>query len=201
LTGVASLDRRVLAVISTYDDLIAALRARADELRVTRLGLDRAMRTLPDGYASKLLSEIPIRTLGRVSLGPVLGALGMALVAVEDLTALKKIEHHLERRIRPLRNAGDGMPAEDGRKKRRRNPLRGCSEWGQLMRNRQIAAQSPDERSRRARRAARLRWHRKKSKCVADVNTVRKTDSAHDGVSRHGEDPRADQARADRDPR
>jgi cell division protein FtsB len=157
-------DRRVLAVISTYDDLIAALRARSDELKLTRLGLDRAMKTLPDGYASKLLGEIPIRTLGRVSLGPVLGAL--VLLAVEDLTALKKIEHQLERRIRPLRNAGDGMPAEDARKKRRRNPLRGCSEWGRLMRNRQIANQSPAARSQSARRAARIRWRQKKSVCV-----------------------------------
>jgi hypothetical protein len=52
--------RRVLAVMSDYDGLIAALRARADELKITRAALDAAG-ALENGYSAKLLSSVPNR--------------------------------------------------------------------------------------------------------------------------------------------
>jgi hypothetical protein len=80
-----------LAVARDYDELLAALRTRVEELRISRAGLDEAMKTLPDGYAGKILAPFPVRSLGRVSLGPIIQALGLAIVLVEDEKALEKM--------------------------------------------------------------------------------------------------------------
>jgi hypothetical protein len=53
---------------------------------------------LPDGYASKLLSPIPYRTVGLLSLGPLLGALGLKLAVLPDAEALAKVRHRLPQR-------------------------------------------------------------------------------------------------------
>jgi hypothetical protein len=154
-------DRSILAEVSDYDGLIAALRARADELKITRLGLD-AVSGLESGYSAKLLSSVPVRQLGRVSLGPILGAMGLALVVVEDLTALRKIERQLEKRLRPLRNAGSEVLAQVRKKQRAFSLFRESKEAARLVRAKQIATQSPLKRSRIARKAARVRWRRQK---------------------------------------
>jgi hypothetical protein len=72
-----------LAVVRSYDELLAAIRNRVDELGVTRDGLDTAA-GLPDHYITKILSRHPIRRLGLLSLGGVLGALKLKLVVCED---------------------------------------------------------------------------------------------------------------------
>ena len=63
--------RREIAVVQSYDELIRALRKRADELKITRETID-AVTGLQGGYSAKLLASVPIRMLGRVSLGPIL---------------------------------------------------------------------------------------------------------------------------------
>lgn len=88
------------AVIRSYADLVDTLRARADELGATRLQIDDAA-GLHEGYASKLLTKTTIRALGRVSLGPMLQALGIALVAIDDPQALARIEGQYGRK-RPV---------------------------------------------------------------------------------------------------
>jgi hypothetical protein len=147
---------RQRAVVKNYDDLIAALRARCDELQLTREGLDVAMKTLPDGYASKLLSPIPIRALGKVSLGPMLQCLGLALIVVEDLSAVKRIEKR-EIRQRAVKSA-NGSLLTDKRKTKR--GFRGGSDFGRLLRARGILALGPEKRRRIARMAARARWRK-----------------------------------------
>jgi len=90
---------QALAEVGAYDDLVAALRARAEALNVSRETLDEVA-GLPSRYSSKLLSPNPIRSLGRVSLGAMLGALGVKLVLMEDGEAMEKIRSRLVKRTR-----------------------------------------------------------------------------------------------------
>lgn len=87
-----------LAAVSDYDGLLSALRARVVELNITHANLDDVS-GIQSGYASKLLANPPIKTLGLMSLGSVLGALGLKLLVVEDAEALKRVANmQIERR-------------------------------------------------------------------------------------------------------
>lgn len=85
---------RQIAVVRSYDELIAALRARASELAISRETID-AVSGLQSGYSGKLLAAVPIKGLGKTSLGPMLGALGLSLVVVEDLEMLARVRARL----------------------------------------------------------------------------------------------------------
>lgn len=74
---------KALATVRSYNQLIAVLRSRADELEVTRETLDHAAKLAPR-YAQKLLAPVPVKNLGPNSLGGLLSVLGLALVVVED---------------------------------------------------------------------------------------------------------------------
>jgi hypothetical protein len=143
---------RVLAEISSYDDLHNALRRRSDELQVSRTQLDAAT-GLQSGYVAKLLAPVPTKRVGIQSLGPLLIVLGVKLVMVEDLDSLRKISLHLEKRDeRAVRQLAVGK-----RKKRRVYPKR-SSEWGKFMAARRVLSQSPKKRSQIARIAGVSRW-------------------------------------------
>lgn len=88
---------RQLAVVRSYAELHAAIRARVEELDVSRLCLDDAA-GFTGGYASKLLAPRPTKLMGKMSLGIMLGALGLALVVVEDPVALARIKPKLQKR-------------------------------------------------------------------------------------------------------
>jgi hypothetical protein len=60
---------RALAEVHDYAGLHASLRARSDELAVSRAELD-SLSGLQGGYCSKLLAPVPIKRLGMESLGP-----------------------------------------------------------------------------------------------------------------------------------
>jgi hypothetical protein len=103
-------ERKSLAVVRSYSELIAALRARRDELEVTHETIDDVS-GVASGYTSKVLgpktgsthAKRPSqRNLGPVSLGLLLGALGLALVVVEDPAAMVRVRGRLvKRRYRP----------------------------------------------------------------------------------------------------
>jgi hypothetical protein len=100
-----------IAEVRSWNDLHAALRARAESLNVSRLVLDE-LSGLQSGYASKLLAPVPIRHFGRVSLGAMLGALGPKLVVQEDKEALARVAGRLVRRERNVRRRGqDARPS------------------------------------------------------------------------------------------
>ena len=86
-----------LAEITDYDTLVVALRARADQLEVSRETISD-LAGLPDRYASKLLSLRHVRRIGLESLGPMLSALGLKLIVVEDQAALKRCGSRLVKR-------------------------------------------------------------------------------------------------------
>jgi hypothetical protein len=103
-------------VCRDYAELIAALKARMAELGVTMETLDD-ISGLPTRYVSKIFSPTPLRGLGRVSLGPLIGALGLKLIVAEDAEQLARIRSRLiQRKARahipdePMRHAAK-MPS------------------------------------------------------------------------------------------
>jgi hypothetical protein len=107
-----------LAVVHDYDELIAAIRARRDELEVTHATLDHVS-GLASGHTSKLFCIPPIKRLGMISLGAMLGSVGLMLVVVEDPAALARVSGRLVKRERPARSGRAIGPANsDGLEKR-----------------------------------------------------------------------------------
>jgi hypothetical protein len=92
-----------LATISTYDELIAALRQRAIALNTPLEAIDHVA-GLPTRYTTKLLGKTKV--LGPMSLGAMLGALALKLAVMSDDDALARLRHRL-----PARDAcGRGPP-------------------------------------------------------------------------------------------
>jgi hypothetical protein len=87
-----------LATVRNCDELVAVVRARVAELNITHANLDDVS-GVQSGYASKLLSDPPIRRFGPMSLGAVLGGLGLKLLVVQDEEALAKVRSRLVERI------------------------------------------------------------------------------------------------------
>jgi hypothetical protein len=80
---------RRIAVVRDYDQLVAALRAHALAIGATRRQIDEVA-GLPSRYTATLLAPGAVKALGRTSMGPILGALGLMLVVVEDADAMAK---------------------------------------------------------------------------------------------------------------
>jgi hypothetical protein len=77
-----------------YMELIDHLRAWFRELQVTSLSVD-AYAGVADGFFNKAVAAMPIKSLGRRSLGPILGALGLKLILAVDPPALEKARQRL----------------------------------------------------------------------------------------------------------
>jgi hypothetical protein len=88
---------RQLAEATNYDSLIAAFRNRVAELQVAGETIDEVA-GLPARYSAKLLGPTQVRKIGAISLGPLLGALALKLVIVEDENALRQYGPRLKRR-------------------------------------------------------------------------------------------------------
>lgn len=152
---------RQIAVVTSYADLHAALRARADELDRPRSVID-ACAGFEDGYASKLLAPVPIKGIGPQTLGPLLTVLGLKIVLVEDAEALGRFA----KRARSRKRHDAGSPMLAGKKRKRRGHRFG-SEFAKVQRAKQLLTQSAQQRSRTARKASRARWKRAKQKRAA----------------------------------
>jgi hypothetical protein len=88
------------AEVTDYDSLLKLLRARADELQISRSTLDH-ISGLPDGFSAKLLSLNKLRRIGMQSLGPMLDALCLRLVAVPDVAAFERNRSRMVKRDDP----------------------------------------------------------------------------------------------------
>lgn len=85
---------RILAEATDYTSLLDAFRARAAELGIARLEIDE-IGGLASGYAAKLLGPNPIKTFGRI---PLLGALALKIVIVEDTDMLPRVAGRISHR-------------------------------------------------------------------------------------------------------
>lgn len=88
---------RELGTARSYDELQDILRARIDDLDVSRHTVDH-IAGLPMGHTGRLLGPRQTKRIGHISLGALLGALGLALVVVEDLEALDRVRSRLVKR-------------------------------------------------------------------------------------------------------
>lgn len=160
-----------MTVVRTYDQLIAAFRARLAALNLAMTPQLDELAGLPDHYIAKLLAPVPIRGIGRTSLGPLLTVLGLQIVLVEDPAAIAQCAGRLPIR-RDHKTAGEAMLAAQHRAQRLDIAARRTPQWGRQMRARQVLAQTPRQRSHQARRAARIRWARRNNAPAATGETT-----------------------------
>ena len=105
----------IYRVILDYEALHEMFRDRVEDLNTSRDSIDVAGKFTP-GYAAKLLCNPPMRMLSRESLGKMLDATGMVLVAVVDderfavvksaLIQRKRRDKHAAARSRPAKEIG-----------------------------------------------------------------------------------------------
>ena len=89
-------------------ELVAAHRARRDELQITHETIDAIAGWAP-GYAGKILAPDPIKNLGWMSLGSLLGTFGTMLLMVEDEEQIKPVQGRWTRRERPVQTAAPAI--------------------------------------------------------------------------------------------
>lgn len=142
----------ILATCDDYLGLVAALRARAAELGVG-LGSDNAAEIsgLPAAYLAKLMTpQQSGKRLGLVSLGPVLGLLGLKLQVVVDPDQTRRMAKRIERR--------NGTYVRDSvvHVQRRKSDFK---EMGLKGGANSRKGMSPDKAKKLARKAAMIRHH------------------------------------------
>lgn len=155
--------------IRSMPELVQALRDRRDALNISHETLD-SIAGLQSGYTSKLLAPKPIKNLGPMSFGSLLGALGLAVVVVEDAAMCERVSKQWEPRKRPQKlplsiplSIDNQVPAEIAitpeiqAQLRRPEYMREIGLRGNVKRNANL---SKWKRSVLARRAAKARWAR-----------------------------------------
>jgi hypothetical protein len=139
-------------VVTDYPGFQRALRARAEELGISRARLNEIAGT-SEGHAEKILSETPGKNLGITTFGDFVQALALELVVRESPEQFRKLskrfvrrdERHVRRRRRPRhRSALNELAAALGRK-------------GAMARNKSLSA---EERSAAGRKAVLARWRK-----------------------------------------
>jgi hypothetical protein len=155
-----------------YAGMIEAFRARANERRIAIAGASvAAVSGLPAAYVAKLLSVHPVRRVGMISLGPLLGALQAKLVLLPDPEAEKLFGDRIPERKECC--AHPMLTAKSGRGGHTLTPLRLLRRIAPLGAAARNAALSPKQRSQLARKAANARWAK-----------VRDENGARNGASR-----------------
>jgi hypothetical protein len=86
-------------VIASYHDFVDVCRARADQLEVSRVELDR-LTGLADAHSSMLLTKSCMKIFGPVSLPLMLDVLGLRLLVVEDPDLTARTLRRRQRRLR-----------------------------------------------------------------------------------------------------
>jgi hypothetical protein len=98
----------------SYADLLDVLRQRKTELDISHDVLDEVS-GLQRGYSSKLLGPVPSKFFGHVSLGCILGALGLKLTISPDPEQLAKIQRRLTPRHQSFATALANKPPQKPR--------------------------------------------------------------------------------------
>jgi hypothetical protein len=85
---------RIVATFDSYAGMLDAIRERVNELQIHGTRFDE-FAGLPIGYLSKLIGPSPVRRLGMTSFEPVLAALGLRCLFVEDEAATQRLKDKL----------------------------------------------------------------------------------------------------------
>jgi hypothetical protein len=100
---------RIVATFDSYVGMLEAIRARVNELQISGENLD-AYAGLPRAYTQKIIGPKPVRRLGMTSFGPVLNALGLRCLFIEDDAATQRLKNRMPPRksqyVRPGMRAG-----------------------------------------------------------------------------------------------
>jgi hypothetical protein len=134
---------RELGEVYSYTDLHRLMRLRAAELKISRSEIDR-LAGLASGHAGKILAPRPLRRAGDQTIPFLLPALGMKLIAVEDLQAVERIKTRAEPRDEG-KDHSSVVILEFSRRHFRRIGRKGGQNSRRFL--------SPKERTRLARRA------------------------------------------------
>jgi len=133
--------------VHDYAELLEALRKRIVFLGTSMERLDD-ISGLPSRYVSKLFAPMELKSLGKVSLGPLLGALGLKLIVVEDPAAFAAVRRRL---VRKKYTGGKILAAE-------KNIWRRKPALARKIRHLQLLKQSPRKRREIATKAIATRW-------------------------------------------
>src|SRR5271166_6044800 len=154
-------DWRIIAEISSADGwagLVEGFR-KAHDARNTTYECTSELAGLPTRYVNKILAPIPIKNIGPKSLGPLMGALAVKILIVEDaemLAALSK--RFVARKHRRRRDALEGMPQKKRHKWRRFGSI---PAERQILHSHYMLFTTAKQRITWARRAAKARWARR----------------------------------------
>ena len=150
----------------TVDELVTLLRRRADDLNVTRNGIDEVT-GLPGGYTGKVLSpEGTGKKMGMRSMELLIAALGLTMLAVENPEAMRRFTSRIEKR-KIRRHAGKVVPARKSLRKWAEGAFKGNPELARRLRAAQLIRMSVKERKTAAKRAAKVRWARHHARRLA----------------------------------
>lgn len=158
----------VTAPIRDYPDLVQALRSRRDALNISHETID-SISGLQPGYTSKLLAPKPIKNLGPMSLGSLLGALGLKLVAVEDMEQTERVSARWQKRKRPQKIVVGPLLAsalsitENRLEYMRKIGSKGGKMGGSKGGKRRLKTMKKRARQAVASHAARMRWAKQKA--------------------------------------
>jgi hypothetical protein len=139
---------KIIADVSSYEQMLDALRARVSALQVNGQIFDEYC-GLPRGYLSKLVGANPVRRLGMTSFGPVVTALGLRCLFVEDEAATKRLRERVPPR-NPAYVRGDATHVV--------LTFRFMQKIGRLGAQARIDNSTEAQRRKWARRAAIARW-------------------------------------------
>jgi hypothetical protein len=147
-------EAQIIGEARDYDELVAVIRRRKDALQLSDAVVDE-LGGLAVGHTSKLLGSVPVKTLARVSLPALLGALAIKIVIMVDDEQAARIRRRWQRKATVM----DHPPVMTLRQAR------------------------PIIRERDARKAAMARWKGKtpeeRAAVVASLNAARAAKKVH----------------------
>lgn len=141
------------AEVRNLDDLNTIVRARAEQLGVSKSTVDRVA-GLSDGYFAKISTTKPIKGLGPSTFAPTIQALALRIIVIDDDTAFEAIKHRLTQKNA---NQDRSAPTPDINLAPRIMSLI-FSELSRRRMRRLNDSRTPEQRSEDARRAVRVRW-------------------------------------------
>lgn len=154
---------RQIAEFVDYPGMLAAMRARAQARRiaVSSENANCDVGGMPDKYLQKLLGPKPVRRIGMLSLGPVLGVLGVKLVMIEDESAMRQFGGRLHQRNNNLVHDAGVHIVISPRFMRKIGKIGGTNSRKNMGKR---------KRRKLARKAASARWHKPK---IVEIKTAR----------------------------